>query len=594
MIDKQKTIDFLKDLAWTWKVEINNFHSVVHFKDVLWTPDIYFCCGFDEATWTNKRCSDKDFTKKKYIPFDIDIRLTHYQATWEIMSPEQMDKVIKEILDKVDNTTGFNSYSYAVNSWNGLHLYYVWDEIQIDRDTYSKWVEYLQWMLNEIIAPYECDMAVKNIARIMRLPWTINHRHKEHWGKVLWDLWDYECEFVKYRPWTWSHMVSSLPELAEEQDRKVEEQKKIYEEARLSKKSQSDWEDINNIDVWELACRVWPGVSIWPTKWDITTLRETHKNMWAFILRSVNMVINWWSSLIKRKDVRSFTPYKLVYYEYANEDTKKTLEFFKTNYGVEPKKKENVKEEIEIPEYEYDSTSVAYKLADPVFDELGCMFKWDLATIVAEWNSWKTTFALDICRRNQAEWHKCYYINLEFNIRTTFQNRWQQMHWLGKIALTEITDEQREDMKQYVDKQLADLNYMCEENVKLDDLLKILIDLKANWYELVVIDTFSKIAWNMSDGSWGHQNECMSKLENLAQKTWLVILLLHHTNKNQKFSGSQKIYDLSKVFYVIKTVDWCPDERRYDCTKDKYWCSGKRLTARYNAWVYTNTTEPPF
>jgi hypothetical protein len=36
---------------------------------------------------------------------------------------------------------------------------------------------------------------------------------------------------------------------------------------------------------------------------------------------------------------------------------------------------EKVQDVVDVPQYEYDSTSVAYKLADKIFDELGCMYK---------------------------------------------------------------------------------------------------------------------------------------------------------------------------------------------------------------------------
>ena len=555
MVDKQQVIDFLLDLAWTWKVEINNLNSIVKFNEALWKPNIYFCCWYDKA---NGRCSDNDFTKKKYIPFDIDIRLNHYERTWEIMTAEQMDKVIQEILDKVENTSEFSWYSYAVNSWNGLHLYYVWDEIQIDRDTYSKWVEYLQWMLNEIIAPYECDMAVKNIARIMRLPWTINHRKKEHWGKVLWNLWDYECEFIKYRPWTLTSIVETLPLLAEEQNKKVEEEKKINEEARVLKKSQSDRDEINNIDVWELACEAW-WVSIWSTRWNNVALREQHKNMWAYIYKPYNIVVNTWSSLICEKWRKTFTPYDIVYYEMMNKDTKRTLEYFKEHYHVEPKNnKQPIKQEIEIPTIEH-SADKWYLYPAKVFDDkFKCFRAEELVVLVAEPNSWKTTFALDVLTRNKVEkWRKGYYINLEFDIRNVWRKRWLDKHWYDKSNLTDLaplSDEEQYDMDKYVNWELSKFEYYNNPNwMDLEELVQLLIEKAKEWYEIIVIDTLWDIHGNSWNNSWSSQNKTMQTLQSIVQKTWISILLLHHMNKNGQFSGSQKIKDYSNVFISVST-----------------------------------------
>lgn len=249
---------------------------------------------------------------------------------------------------------------------------------------------------------------------------------------------------------------------------------------------------------------------------------------------------------------------------------------------------------VDIPQYEYDSTSVAYKLADPIFDELGCMFKWDVVTLFAQGNSWKTTFALDICRRNEAEWHKCFYLNLEFALETTFESRWQSKHWLGKIEFTQISPEDKKAMKAYVDNEMSKIHHDTKKWINIDELLEKLLELKQEWYELVVIDSFSMIEWNTSGGSWQSQNKCMVELEHFAKQTWMVLLLIHHTNKQWKFSGSQKIYDLSKVVYAITRVDgeWLEWWRDYTCLKDKYGCMWKTLRIGYEWWRYITDEEP--
>lgn len=65
-----------------------------------------------------------------------------------------------------------SKYRYAVNSGNGLHLYYVGDEIKPDKDGYSKGVAGYQIVINEILKEWglSCDPAVKNVGRIMRMP----------------------------------------------------------------------------------------------------------------------------------------------------------------------------------------------------------------------------------------------------------------------------------------------------------------------------------------------------------------------------------------------------------------------------------------
>jgi KaiC/GvpD/RAD55 family RecA-like ATPase len=52
------------------------------------------------------------------------------------------------------------------------------------------------------------------------------------------------------------------------------------------------------------------------------------------------------------------------------------------------------------------------------------MMSGELITVVAESNSGKTTFAMDIINRNSKLGRKCFYINLEFAIDTMRKSRW--------------------------------------------------------------------------------------------------------------------------------------------------------------------------
>lgn len=589
-METTKVVDFLKDLAGSWGVEINkNANSLTTLSQALWQSQIYFCAWFEK--WLTTRCKDWDFKKKKYIPVDIDIRLDHYERTKEVLSHDEMIKIINWLLEKIDNTTEFSTYSYAVCSGNWLHLYYVWDEIEIDYNTYAQWVEYMQWMLNDIIAPYKCDNAVKNISRIMRLPWTVNPRKKQHGGETLWDLWNYECEFLKYRPWTYSQIVWSLPILAEEYNKMHAEVKKIISNYKV----ESDWEDFKSIDVWELAQIAW-WITIWRENWDIITLKETHKNMGAYIYKPYNIVVNTWSSLIREKSKKTFTPFDIVCYEMMGGDKKKTLEYFKEHYHVEPKKtfrnKNDIKE-IEIPELNYDETKW-FLYPAPVFDDVfRCFMAWELVTICAEPNSWKTTFALDILTRNKNEKNrKWFYINLEFNIRNVWRQRWLYTHWFDKLNLTDLAPlsaDDRAKMDMFVDRELAKFDYVNEPTgLDLNEVAEILIDKAKEWYELVVIDTLWDIHWNSWDNSWSTQNNTMQVLQSIAQKTWIAIILLHHMNKNWKYSGSAKIKDYSNVFIEVSTEVDADMETytEYQMTKDKFLGNDKVVDCYYDWWAY--------
>ena len=63
--------------------------------------------------------------------------------------------------------------------------------------------------------------------------------------------------------------------------------------------------------------------------------------------------------------------------------------------------------------------------------------------------------------------------------------------------------------------------------------------------------------------------------------------MLHHTNKNWAFEGTQKIMDLSNVFIMIqKATDEYGDEyRKYILSKDKF-VHNKTVDAVYKGWLY--------
>lgn len=593
--EKQKEVcDFLRTLQWTWKIEINiNANTKTNFLNARWQQNIYFCCWFDSASGTSGRCVDGDFTKKKYIPVDIDIRLAYYEQHHKVLSQEELDEEILKILDRLDKQDVLKTYSYVIKSWNWVHIYYVWDEITIDRDTYSRWVEYIQWLINDTIDDlwYKCDSAVKNIWRIMRLPWTINPRKKTHWNDILWDLWPYECQILKINP-TSCDLLSKLPEFAEI----LQSEANIIKIAKqnFSKSDSDKWWPINSVPISELVEFVYPVTALVDKEknW-IITIREQHKNMWAFIYTPYNIMVNWWSSLIKTSSKRTFTPYELILNEYCNWDVKKTLEFFKSKYNVEPKPDIAVEAKywIKIPEKrEYERKWFLYP--DPLFDSFECFMSWELVTIVAETNSWKTTFAMDLIDRNIKEHNrKCLYINLEFEIEQVPEKKRMDIHWKTKLNLTDIkplTDEEQSDKIKFISEWLNRFDYYNSPTwISLEELVQLLSDKADEWYDLIVIDTFSRIDWNLWNEAHSSQNKTMETLFALTQNTWLAIIMLHHTNRWWTFEWSQKIKDLSNVFIIVEKDEdwwWC-QYTKYSLLKDKF-VSNMEIDLYREKWKY--------
>lgn len=234
---------------------------------------------------------------------------------------------------------------------------------------------------------------------------------------------------------------------------------------------------------------------------------------------------------------------------------------------------------------------IAIDYPSDAFDEFECIMTWELATIIAESNSWKTTFALDMIERNSEKWVKGFYINLEFPIETMWQSRWLWFHNKTKKDLTEdwnLTDDEIKDMEEYINRNLSKFKYYNSPNGIWLQKLEQIIEISAlEWYKFFVIDTFSRIHWNLEKDARNNQNKCMEELQELSQRLNVAIIMLHHTNRSWTREWSQKIMDLSNVFIVISkemNMDW-EEYRHYELRKDKYVVS-KEIDVYYYWWKY--------
>ena len=227
-----------------------------------------------------------------------------------------------------------------------------------------------------------------------------------------------------------------------------------------------------------------------------------------------------------------------------------------------------------------------------IFKPFECFMEWELVTIIAESNSWKTTFAMDIISKNAELWRKGYYINLEFPIRQVRESRRLFNHWKTKINLTDLaplTESEEQDKERYVDECLKKFAYYNSPKwISLNELVNVINQKAMEWFELFVVDTFSKIEWNLMKDPRANQNKCMEVFQELAQRLWIALVLLHHTNRAGTFEWSQKIMDLSNVFIVMtkQDCDWAiPDYRTFKLSKDKY-ITKTEIDVRYNNGVY--------
>lgn len=580
-----QTKDFLQDLAGNWGIEVNNLTTSIPLEQAIGKKNIYFVCGFDSK---KNRVSDDDFTKKKYIFIDIDIRKSVYDKEKRVITDDELREIVVDIGNILDDKW-LSDYSYSVFSGNGLHLYYVGDEIETNKKEYSDAVKYFHTLINFHIGKLglECDQACSNIARISRLPGTINTRVKiQNWVQIR-DMWEIECQLLTSNPKKSVH-IQKIKEYAKLYNETQEIEKRNTEYIKnISRDVKSDdriFEEINKIPAREIAEIAW-WVEYKNCEKDNCPLLEWHKNMWAYYWKPSNVVVNTGSSLVKHKDEKYWTTYRLARDEIFSGDVKKTIDFFKVKYWIVTEPKGTVPQK---KKYE----SVGYVYWNETFESFGCMMSGELVVIVSKTNSGKTTFAMNMLQENKNLMKKWFYINLEFPIETVAKKRWLDFNWKTKLNLTDIaplTDPEKLDMQNYIQKYLSRFDYFnAPQWLTIEELIEVMLKKLEEQVYLFVIDTFSRIKWNL-DWANAHknQNNAMEKLQEFAQNTGACIILLHHTNKTGVFEGSQKIMDLANVFITIGKEDdprWQP-KTKFILSKDKF-VTDTEIFVDYVKWEY--------
>lgn len=585
-----ETIDFLKSLAGSWGIEVNNLNTCLSLDEAIGKKNMYFVCGFDSDK--KERVGDDNFSKKSYIFIDIDIRKSVYVKEKRVVSDEELMDIIILVGNLLD-WKWLSDYSYSVYSGNWLHLYYVGDEIETDKKEYSDAVKYFQSLINFHIGKLglECDNACTNISRISRLPWTINPRLKIEKGVQLRNMWDVMCNILTSNQQKSVH-VGKIKEYAklwrEEQDIEKKNTEYVKKISREMKSDDRIFEEINKIPAREIAETAW-SVEYRDCDKDSCPLYEWHKNMGAYYWKPSNVVVNTGSSLVKHKDEKYWTTYRLARDEMFWWDVKKTIDYFKSRYWI------NIEPKWTIPS-KREYASMGYIYWNNTFDKFGCMMSGELVVIVSKTNSGKTTFAMNLLQENEKINKQGFYINLEFPIETVAKKRWLDYNEKSKIHLTDLqplTIEEQKDMDRYVKNYISRFSYHnAPEGIAIDELINIMLEQLEKDINLFVIDTFSRITGNL-DWANAHrsQNATMEKLQEFAQNTGACVILLHHTNKAWVFEGSQKIMDLANVFISIeKTEDpFGTPKTKFVLSKDKY-ISNVEIWTDWQKWEYVLST----
>lgn len=478
--------------------------------------------------------------------------------------------------------------SLIIESSKSYHMYWFAKDWTIENRTKICWGlrNFFWW-----------DPAIaSDISRVLRVP---GYYHKKDITKP------FMCDIVD---WNWEYyteedMLKAYPDtetLAEKEQRAIKKEQQL---------KQAIWNDDTRDRIRAMDSKSMLEKISWTNLvcWDIITFKHNSnwteqifcnwKSTWCRIdkMWKIWSTDKWWPNWTNWIAWYGWVDWKEIYHRIKDE-----FPF------IFPEKKEEVKQG-EISEEEIEQWShliLGWEKKWFLYpSEKFAPFEWfmsgDLVTIIAPSNSWKTTLALDIIKRNAKMWRKWMYINLEFEIATVPRSRRMRAHWKNKMDLTDIwtmTVDEKNEMNAYIKEYLSEFDYYNNPNgLELDKLISLIRKKVEEWYELFVIDTFSKILGNLdSNTARTNQNKCMEAFQSLVQELNIAVVMLHHTNRQGTWEGSQKIMDLSNVFITIEKSDdwtWVPS-RIYRLMKDKY-TPDKELELRYDVktWNYLSSLD---
>lgn len=294
--------------------------SYEKIKRYINSENIYFLSWWNlskkKEIW--HRFSDSDILIKNYFAIDIDLR---NQYNWNItnLEIEQEGLYIAEHLYKSNEL--FWEWSYIVFSWNWLHLYYIWDERQFDKNIYKDWVKYIFDMWDDFIWDEQLysDKACCNIARIFRLPWTINQKN---WAKTK----------VLAEQNKTSQLFNNIEKYAKIVQKKRDKQQKEIEKQMKKNiwKNNEDYEKIQQIPAFLIAQLLLPE---FPYDWKRNFKNKKWWFCWYFYVKDKNAICNWWSRYFIFDWISDscWWPFQLVRYHLWL-TSKETFEYFKNNF----------------------------------------------------------------------------------------------------------------------------------------------------------------------------------------------------------------------------------------------------------------------
>ena len=515
-MEKQKQIDFLKSLCPTGKIEFNNLKETFVFGEINYENNVYFLGSVND---NSRRNSDEDIIFKNYFCVDFDIRANYQKVHNQILDDASMELYIEAIKQGL-NKNGYGDRRYIVTSGNWFHIYYVGNWNDFTPEEYSVAVEYYYDEIDSIFENDEilkCDHSIKNIGRILRLPWSKNYnRVKKYWLEPK------DVEIVDEQDVV-SNKVDNIRQIY---NMVLEKEVKTYVARQIRDINNPILDVILDIDIVKLVQdKTW--LELQPDKKNFKSPKDG-SNVGMFV--HDNILYNTGTHYIsdKHKWYNTFT-FVREHYGLSN---KETFQRFKDNY---PELNENRKKKIEVGEtIDIDfTTKIPFTRWLPIIDKRFGKYDYNILNIIIGESQWWKTERTFFQARENAKKYKVLYISLEMNPENMIRRFAMKRAWVNKFDWSEknITENQQELIKNTISRiqKMENLKIVWMESPTIDDIEWLIKEYYMQWFSLIYIDNLWFIVGDTKEIE--HTAEVSRRLKSLTNKYRLTINLIHHFNK---------------------------------------------------------------
>jgi len=338
-IDLNVVSTFLKTVTpdWTWTILKPEFKFEKEGKQITWRPstpaliknwsneylygfrrlsiradqNTYFATGLPDGV---TKYENKNILWQIRIYADIDIRKDYYEKYDRVLSETELLEEIEKVKSLLDKNELLSQYFAIINTWNGMHIYYVLHDVVTDASYYTYLAEKIFDMIDKCLDwCYTCDPAPKNFARCGRLVWSYNHKARDYLWKPI------QVEILHMQKDARIILQEHFP-MPEKTKNKII--KKVKTEQQLINRTIPAYEVIQKLTALELA-----------SDWTSFVVKWSADHVGLFYNKYLNRIMHQWTHHVP-EEVHNQWPYEVIKI-LKNISDQETLLWCKQHFGKE-------------------------------------------------------------------------------------------------------------------------------------------------------------------------------------------------------------------------------------------------------------------